>query len=564
MLDFIDGNGLIETEVIEADSVTEGIVVATAGSDLVIIGASQESSLDKLLFGNLPDTVVRESKRPIMIAREPQRRLIAWWHFFIWRLQRYMPRLDLSTRTDAYTRIRRNARPDLDFFMLISLSTIIAALGLLINSPAVVIGAMLVAPLMSPIVGVGLAMVLGDARFLRLSVGTVLKGMLLAIAFGILAGLLFLGRPATGEMMARTQPSLVDLAIAWFSGLAAAYALCRSDAAGALPGVAIAAALVPPLASSGLYFARLDFGNAFGAFLLFSTNFVSISLATALMFLILGFRPPREQKNRRTVQMRSVRVALLSLALVIFLIVFSTYRLAEASQRQTIIQDSVRSNVENISGGELDEINVIQFSEDEEGNTVLTLDITIKSENPVIYQTVLDMQRQIGAQLQEEGILDQVALTVEVIDVTALDPLIPPTATNTPTATFTPTPGPTPTFTLTPTFTPTPTPSPTITPTPTLTPTIAATMTLTPTATFTAVPTSTPTPTPVTAVVNYPFGLNLRASPQTTAPILLVLDEGEVVVILPGTEEAEGLQWQEVQLGDTTGWVASEYLDFIP
>ena len=346
LLDFIDGNGRISTEVVEADSVTEGIVIATAGSDLVIIGASQESSIDKLLFGNLPDTVVRESKRPIMVAREPQRRLSAWWSHLIWRLQRYIPRLDISTRTNAYTRIRRNARPDLDFFMLISLATIIAALGLLINSPAVVIGAMLVAPLMSPIVGVGLAMVLGDARFLRLSVGTVLKGMLLSIGVGILAGLVFWGRPPTAEMMARTQPSIVDLAIAWFSGLAAAYALCRSDAAGALPGVAIAAALVPPLASSGLYFAKLDFGNAFGAFLLFATNFVSISLATALMFLILGFRPPRDQKNRRSVQTRSVRVALLSLAIVMGLIAFSTYRLAEASQRQASIQEAIERNVE--------------------------------------------------------------------------------------------------------------------------------------------------------------------------------------------------------------------------
>ena len=562
LLDFIDGNGLIETEVIEAESVTEGIVVATADTDLVIIGASQESSLDKLLFGNLPDTVVRESKRPIMIAREPQRGLAAWWYYFIWRLQRFIPRLNLSTRTDAYTRIRRNARPDLDFFMLISLATIIAALGLLINSPAVVIGAMLVAPLMSPIVGVGLAMVLGDARFLRLSVGTVLKGMLLAIAFGILAGLLFWGRPATGEMMARTQPSLVDLAIAWFSGLAAAYALCRSDAAGALPGVAIAAALVPPLATSGLYFARFEFAHAFGAFLLFSTNFVSISLATALMFLILGFRPPKDQKNRRNVQTRSVRVALLSLAIVIFLIVFSTYRLTEASQRQSTIEQAIRSQVMNITGGELDEINVIEFSENEEGDVVLALDITIKSEAPVIYQMVLDMQRQIGAELQEKGILDQVALTVTVIDVTALDPLVPPTATNTPTATFTPTPGPTPTFTATPTFTPTLMPTPTATST--ATPTIAATMTMTPTATFTAVPTNTPTATLVTAVVDYPYGLNLRASPQTTAPVLTVLDEGDVVIVLEGTEEGDGLLWQEVQAGDTIGWVASDFLNFSP
>lgn len=562
LLDFIDGNGRIETEVISAESITEGIVKAAADADLVIIGASQESSLDKILFGNIPDTVVRESKLPIMIARQPQGRLSHWWTTLAWRLQKYVPRLSLADRTSAYTRIRRNARPDLDFFMLISLATIIAALGLLINSPAVVIGAMLVAPLMSPIVGVGLAMVLGDARFLRLSVGTVLKGTLLAVGVGILAGLLFIGRPDTYEMLARTQPSLIDLAIAWFSGLAAAYALCRSDAAGALPGVAIAAALVPPLASSGLYFARLDFPNAFGAFLLFATNFISISLATALMFLILGFRPARDQKTRRNVRVRSAQVALISLALVVGLILFSTYRLAEASQRQAFIEQTIGQNVviATDGAGELDEINILEFDEDETGHLIITMDITIKSERPILYQMVFDLQSKIGTDLRSAGILqedDQVALTVEVIDVTSLDPRVPPTATATPTATDTPTPGPTPTWTATPTFTPTPT----LTSTPTLTPTMQATATETPTATIT--PSDTPTAVPETAVVTYSFGLNLRADPTTTSPILLILDEGDVVILLDGTEEADGRQWQEVQVDDTVGWVAADFLDFV-
>lgn len=565
LLDFIDGHGRIESEVITAESVTQGIVKAAADADLVIIGASQESSLDKILFGNTPDTVVRESKLPVMIARQPQGRISDWWTVLAFRLQKYVPRMNLSDRTNAYTRIRRNARPDLDFFMLISLATIIAALGLLINSPAVVIGAMLVAPLMSPIVGVGLAMVLGDARFLRLSVGTVLKGVVLALGVGILSGLLFYGRPDTLEMMARTQPSLVDLAIAWFSGLAAAYALCRSDAAGALPGVAIAAALVPPLASSGLYFAKLDWQNAFGAFLLFATNFVSISLATALMFIILGFRPAKDQKTRRNVRMRSVQVALVSLAVVIGLILFSTYRLAEASQRQSTIEQAIVDNVELVTDGaaELDEINLLEYGENDDGNLVVALDITVKSERPIYHQMVLDMQSQIGTDLASAGILqedDQVSLTLTVIDVTSLDPLIPPTATVTPTATRTPTPGPTPTSTATPTFTLTPTFTPT--PASTLTPTVQVTATLTPT--VTVLPTATPTATPETAVVNYPFGLNLRADPRTSSPVLIVLDDEDVVILLDGNEEADGLQWQEVLVGDTVGWVAADYLDFAP
>jgi uncharacterized hydrophobic protein (TIGR00271 family) len=187
--------------------------------------------------------------------------------------------MDMAKRAEAYTRIRRSARPDIDFYMLITLAAAIAALGLATNSTAVVIGAMLVAPLMSPMVGMGMAVVLGDARFLRLSSGAVFKGAVLAILVGMLVGLVMVlfKLPITAEILGRTQPSLLDLAIALFSGLAAAFALSRSDAAGALPGVAIAAALVPPLTAVGITFSAGLFLESFGAVLLFLSNLVAIS-----------------------------------------------------------------------------------------------------------------------------------------------------------------------------------------------------------------------------------------------------------------------------------------------
>ncbi len=560
LLDYIDGRGHIETQVITAGSVTDGITQAASESELVIIGASQESSLDKLLFGNIPDVVVRESKRPVMIARQPRNRLENWAGKLSWKTQKLIPRLALADRTSAYTRIRRNARPNIDYFMLISLATIIAALGLLVNSPAVVIGAMLVAPLMSPIIGIGLAMVLGDARFLRLSLGAVTKGIIVAVGVGFVTGLLFFRVEATHEMLVRTQPSLVDLGIAWFSGLAAAYALCRSDAAGALPGVAIAAALVPPLATSGLFFARLDFSPALGAFLLFATNLVTITLASALMFLILGFRPTKDQKARRAVQARSARVALFSLVAVIALISVSTYTLARKNAQQNRIYEVTEQKVAEVANARLDNLQIVSFADDEEGVRVLKLDVTVKSERPVLYQTVLDLRKGIGSQLRADGILkegDKVALSVTVIEVTALDPEIPPTATPTPTPSATPTPGPTATFTPTPTSTLTPTP--TWTPRPTETATAAATTT--PTITPTPTLTPSPTPTVVTAVVTYPYGVNLRAAPQLAAPVLAVLPEGETVILLAGRETADGLAWQEVQAGDIVGWVAAEFLE---
>ena len=266
LLNVIDAGDRIQTQLVTSPSVIDGIVdAASEECDLVVIGASRESSLDKALFGDIPGAVVRQSKRPILIVRQPHKRLENLMGNLSWQLANLKIRLSLQERTAVYARIRRSARPDADYFILIALSAMIAALGLLVNSPAVVIGAMLVAPLMSPIVGAGLAMVLGDTRFLRLSLGAVIRGVGLAVLVGAMAGALRLDTPLTAEILARTQPTLLDLAIALFSGMAGAYALSHSDAAGALPGVAIAAALVPPLSTVGITLITGHYRESFGA-----------------------------------------------------------------------------------------------------------------------------------------------------------------------------------------------------------------------------------------------------------------------------------------------------------
>ncbi|MCP4418712.1 MAG: DUF389 domain-containing protein, partial [Chloroflexi bacterium] len=556
LMKFVDGEEHIQTKVVTAPSVSEGITnLARDDCDLVIIGASQESSIDKILFGNIPAAVVRQSKKPVVIVRQPRSRLGSRWDNLSWRLRQYLPRMSLKDRTNAYTRIRRSARPSLDFYMLISLATVIAALGLIINSPAVVIGAMLVAPLMSPIVGTGLALVLGDTRFIRLSLGAVLRGVLLAVIVGAAAGLLSINQTATSELLARTQPTLIDLAIALFSGLAGAYALCRSDAAGALPGVAIAAALVPPLATVGISLTAGRFDQAAGAMLLFTANFVSISSATALMFLILGFRPTAAQKTRRTVQARSARAAIISLAIIAALIFGFTYQLAQEQARLVRINDVVEEKLAEVAGASLHEPPIATFD-----GEFLTLEVTARSTKSIPHYLVQDLQSAIGTTLIGEEILKSVALTLTVIKVTELDPEVPPTPTPTPLPTLMFTPGPTPTSTPTATFTPTwtPSPQPTSTATPTVLPT--DTPTLTPTSTLTPTPTETPTATPQTAVVTTPFGINLRATPGLTADIIAFVPGETVVVLLDGVETADSLTWQQVLVDGQIGWLSAEYL----
>ena len=416
-LNYIDAGDKIESRLIAADSVIEGIIEETkSGFDLVMIGATRESSLDKTLFGNIPAAVVRESHRPVVVVREPTSRVGSFFRDISWAMQGVIPRLNLQERTSSYVRIRSDARPDTDFFVLIGLSAGIAALGLLANSGAVVIGAMLVAPLMSPLAGIGLAMVLGDARFLRLALGAVLRGAILVLFVALLIGLIPLSDPFTDQVSSRTQPTLLDLGVAILSGMAVAYALCKSEATAALPGVAIAAALVPPLAAAGISFSSGYLSEGFGALLLFVTNLTAISVAAALVFLVLGFRPMLSQKERRSTQIRSARLAIMLLIVVTVILAVTTYTLANESATESRIRELAESGVEQFTTGEFSELTVGELNED-----VLELGLVVLSTETIPHSAVVDLQEYVATELQRE-----VALSLVVIPTTILDPFVPP------------------------------------------------------------------------------------------------------------------------------------------
>ncbi|MCA9986416.1 MAG: DUF389 domain-containing protein [Anaerolineales bacterium] len=560
ILSYVDAEEKIKTKVVEAARVTDGICNEAANNyDLIVLGATRESSIDRAIFGDIVREVIQRSHTPVLVVQEADDRAAELFRNVAFRLQHYLPRMNLSERADAYMRIRRNARPDVDFYLLITLSAIIAGFGLLLNSPAVVIGAMLVAPLMSPIVGVGLAIVMGDSRFLRLSGVAVFRGVVLALIVGILVGFLQPGNELSAEVLARTQPTLLDLFVALFSGMAGAYALCKSEAAGALPGVAIAAALVPPLASSGIALAGGAFRESGGALLLFTTNFIAISSAAAFVFIILGFRPSSTQKDRRMIQVRSFRAALIFLGIIALLLTVATVELVAESNEQATIAATVERNVDAIPGAEFDEFAIVSFE-----NGELQLDITARSVNDLSVRQVQELRDQIGIDLQQAGVdIEALAIDLSVINITKLDPETPPTATPTATPTLTPTPGPS----ATPTNTPTPTATATDTATPTVEPSATATseptITPTPTETATATPTLTPSPTVIVAQVGYAYGLNVRAAPSAEAALVGYVPAGTQLILTgPAMPDEDGRLWQPIQLPDEslTGWVLAEYL----
>ena len=224
--------------------------------------------------------------------------------------------------------------------MMIGLSAGIAALGLILNSPAVIIGAMLIAPLMSAIVAMGLAIVQGDITFLLRALRATLRGTGVVIAVGIVIGLFYVNREGTQEMLSRTEPTLLDLLVATVSGVAAAYALCRKNVSAALPGVAIAVALVPPLASVGLFMGMGELYLAYGASLLFITNLAGITCASGVVFTLFGFRPPnvaeKDLKRVKTFQRSFLAAGLFLLAVFSHLTVLSVEEIAESNVENTV------------------------------------------------------------------------------------------------------------------------------------------------------------------------------------------------------------------------------------
>lgn len=460
---------------------------------------------------------------------------------FRMRVLRFFRRLarpiDKERRAEVQVKLREASHPGFDFFLLVVLSCTIATMGLLTDSPAIIIGAMLVAPLMSPIIGLGLASITGDGRLLRDALVGLIQGAALAVFVSTLGAWMNSNLPfillqeIPAEVIARTHPSPIDLTVALAGGLAAAYALAQPHLSSALPGVAIATALMPPLCTIGIGLAlgRLDIAG--GAVLLFLTNTVTIAFAATLVFFSLGFAPrPNKTSNRLP---RSLLIsAILTFGLLVPLTYVSVDFVRQASESRRI-ESVVREEVANTVNAELVDLRVLSSGE------TLVMRITLRTARPMLHQESVDLQEAIAGRLQRP-----VDLVINDVIATRLDPKIPPTLTHTPT------PGPAPTATRTPTLTSTASPTPTQTPT----------STPTPTATLTS--TSTPTPSLARIAQTQGEGLRLRQSPE--GPIIGVLREGDFVTVLYGVEIVNGWVWVEVQDAEgRLGWVPQMFVAIV-
>lgn len=208
-----------------------------------------------------------------------------------------LPPMERGDRKALVERVEAGAVGGIDFLVMMVMSAGLASLGLLEDSTAVVIGAMLVAPLMGPLIGAGLALDQANLSLFRKSVWVALLGLLMGLLVSLVIGLLNPGFEPSLEIEARGNPDLLDLGIASLSGFVAAYAFGRPGVASSLAGVAIAAALVPPLCVVGIGLTNGRPLIAANSAVLLLTNLVAIILSAALAFAILGLRG-RQGKER--------------------------------------------------------------------------------------------------------------------------------------------------------------------------------------------------------------------------------------------------------------------------
>ncbi len=196
-----------------------------------------------------------------------------------------------------FATLRDEGRASSSFVMLMLLSTILVTVGLYLNSASVVIGAMLLAPLMQPIVAFSMGLLREDATLSLESLKSIGIGVLVTLLTSALIAWILPFEHMTQEMAGRIKPSILDMIVAIVSGVAAAYVKNNTKIAGTLAGVAIAVALVPPIATAGIGLGWGDFVMLYQAFLLFLTNLVGIIFAASVLFFMQGFSPMKRAKK---------------------------------------------------------------------------------------------------------------------------------------------------------------------------------------------------------------------------------------------------------------------------
>ena len=221
---------------------------------------------------------------------------------------------------DVFLDIGATRAKSTKFWVQLALASVIAAGGVISNSTPAVIGAMIIAPLGTPIYGLALAAVAGQRRALRSSLALLVGGIVVNILIGVLIGLVTVNRmplDLNPQIIGRTAPTVLDLVVAVAVGVAGSFALARRDVADILAGVAIAISLVPVLAVVGITLGSWRLDLALGAFILFLTNAAAILIAGAIVFSAAGYRREAEDRDEKAGHRARIAIVVLLIVLVV-------------------------------------------------------------------------------------------------------------------------------------------------------------------------------------------------------------------------------------------------------
>ena len=294
--------------------------------------------------------------------------------------------------------IEANALPSRMYFIMNALSAIIASYGLVVNSAAVVIGAMLVAMMLGPISGAALAIIDYRAPLLRKSLLTVLAGAAMVMLIGFIIGYIHQDSPLTNEILSRTQPTSMDLMIALAGGTAGAYAMISPQLSVAVVGVAVATALVPPLAASGILFAHGEGSLGLGALLLAVTNIIAIQFTNALVLWSSGFRRLVEDDYKSSPMVAFFRRNAVPLLLLAGIGVYLTYNFNTITKKQKF-ENEVKESVNDYFIDKGNALTNTQFVPREDYQTVRAV---IRGETRPSSSDAQYLEQQINIRIKEE------------------------------------------------------------------------------------------------------------------------------------------------------------------
>lgn len=316
------------------------------------------------------------------------------------RMGYHLPRLERADRKTLLEQVEAGAHGGIDFLVMMVLSSGLASLGLLEDSTAVVIGAMLVAPLMGPLIGAGLALTQGNLVLYRNSIGVALLGLFVGFAVSVVIGFLNPGFEPSLEIEARGNPDILDLGVAVLSGFVAAYALGRPGLANTLAGVAIAAALVPPLCVVGIGLTNDQPIVALNSAILLLTNLVAIILSAAAAFSMLGVGVTEKTTDKPKSWKRTAFLTLVMVSVILLLPLLSN--VAEQKRRgqnkpltypvAAHVQEEVEAYLETVPGVTLITIARVSVEPTSAVNILLathgTLPVGIKNELTTLVRQV--------------------------------------------------------------------------------------------------------------------------------------------------------------------------------